>query len=40
MQQAKALLEAGELVAIPTETMYGLAANGLNAKAYKSEDLI
>ncbi|WP_053404498.1 L-threonylcarbamoyladenylate synthase [Persicobacter sp. CCB-QB2] len=33
IQQAKALLEAGELVAIPTETVYGLAANGLNAKA-------
>ncbi len=29
--KAKALLEASELVAIPTETVYGLAGNGLNA---------
>ena len=28
--QAKALLEQGELVAIPTETVYGLAANALD----------
>lgn len=31
--RAKALLEAGELVAIPTETVYGLAANALNPTA-------
>lgn len=30
---AKTLLQAGELVAIPTETVYGLAANALNADA-------
>lgn len=30
---AKRHLENGELVAIPTETVYGLAANGLNAEA-------
>jgi L-threonylcarbamoyladenylate synthase len=30
---AKELLEKGELVAIPTETVYGLAANALNAEA-------
>ncbi|MBX2903173.1 MAG: threonylcarbamoyl-AMP synthase [Chitinophagales bacterium] len=33
LQQAKQLLEAGELVAIPTETVYGLAANALNTNA-------
>jgi L-threonylcarbamoyladenylate synthase len=33
LENAKALLGAGELVAIPTETVYGLAANGLNAAA-------
>jgi L-threonylcarbamoyladenylate synthase len=31
--QAKKLLEQGELVAIPTETVYGLAANALNSLA-------
>ncbi len=31
--KAKDLLERGELVAIPTETVYGLAANGLQANA-------
>lgn len=31
--KAKALLEAGELVAIPTETVYGLAGNALNPLA-------
>jgi len=31
--KAKFLLEQGELVAIPTETVYGLAGNGLNLKA-------
>ena len=30
---AKALLESGELVAIPTETVYGLAANAFQADA-------
>jgi L-threonylcarbamoyladenylate synthase len=30
---AKHILEQGELVAIPTETVYGLAANGLNPNA-------
>jgi len=30
---AKQLLESGELVAIPTETVYGLAGNALNEKA-------
>ncbi|MCB9283462.1 MAG: threonylcarbamoyl-AMP synthase [Lewinellaceae bacterium] len=33
IQHAKNLLEAGELVAIPTETVYGLAANAYNDKA-------
>lgn len=31
--QAKKLLEDGELVAIPTETVYGLAANAINTEA-------
>jgi L-threonylcarbamoyladenylate synthase len=31
--KAKSLLEQGKLVAIPTETVYGLAANALDAKA-------
>lgn len=31
--KAKALLEAGDVVAVPTETVYGLAANALNPKA-------
>jgi L-threonylcarbamoyladenylate synthase len=31
--QAAGLLEAGEVVAIPTETVYGLAANALNEEA-------
>jgi L-threonylcarbamoyladenylate synthase len=33
LEKAKALLTRGELVAIPTETVYGLAANALNAEA-------
>jgi L-threonylcarbamoyladenylate synthase len=33
IEKAARLLAAGELVAIPTETVYGLAANALNAKA-------
>ena len=31
--KAKALLEKGELVAIPTETVYGLAGNALDISA-------
>lgn len=31
--QAKSFLDKGELVAIPTETVYGLAGNALNASA-------
>jgi L-threonylcarbamoyladenylate synthase len=42
IQKAKQLIEAKELVAIPTETVYGLAANGLNAdavlKIYKAKN--
>ena len=33
IQQAIDLLSKGELVAIPTETVYGLAANALNEDA-------
>ncbi|HET9485785.1 MAG TPA: L-threonylcarbamoyladenylate synthase [Chryseosolibacter sp.] len=33
INKAKELLEKGELVAIPTETVYGLAANALDADA-------
>ena len=33
IQRAKILLENGELVAIPTETVYGLAGNALDAEA-------
>ncbi len=33
LQKAKQLLEQNKLVAIPTETVYGLAANALNAEA-------
>jgi L-threonylcarbamoyladenylate synthase len=33
VEQAAELLQAGELVALPTETVYGLAANALNANA-------
>ena len=33
LNMAAEKLEQGELVAIPTETVYGLAANGLNANA-------
>jgi L-threonylcarbamoyladenylate synthase len=33
IKEAKALLDAGGLVAIPTETVYGLAANAYDAKA-------
>lgn len=33
VRRAAALLRAGELVALPTETVYGLAANALNPRA-------
>jgi L-threonylcarbamoyladenylate synthase len=33
IQKAKVLLEQGELVGMPTETVYGLAANALNVDA-------
>src|SRR6187402_1893542 len=33
IQKAKALLEQGELVAIPTETVYGLAGNATNIES-------
>ena len=33
INQAASILKAGNLVAIPTETVYGLAANALDAKA-------
>ena len=33
VKSAAALLRAGEVVALPTETVYGLAANALDAKA-------
>jgi len=33
VEKAAALLQAGEVVAVPTETVYGLAANALNPQA-------
>src|SRR2546423_4368944 len=33
VQQAVSLLKSGELVALPTETVYGLAANAFDAQA-------
>src|SRR6266581_3676310 len=33
VKRAVELLRAGEVVALPTETVYGLAANALDAKA-------
>ena len=33
VRKAVALLRAGEVVALPTETVYGLAANALDARA-------
>ena len=33
IQAAKALLQKGEVVGIPTETVYGLAGNALNGDA-------
>lgn len=35
MQQASTLLASGKLVAFPTETVYGLGANGLDAAAVR-----
>lgn len=35
MEEAGALIQAGALVAFPTETVYGLGADGLNAQASK-----
>lgn len=35
IQQASALLQQGQIVAIPTETVYGIAANALNGEAVK-----
>ena len=36
VELAASLLRSGKLVAVPTETVYGLAANALNAKAVRS----
>ena len=36
VQRAAELLRAGEVVALPTETVYGLAANALSAEAVLS----
>src|SRR5262245_60129030 len=36
VQQAAELIRAGRLVAFPTETVYGLGADGLNAEAVKA----
>src|SRR5690606_9245756 len=33
IKKAKQLLEAGQVIAIPTETVYGLAGNALDAHA-------
>ena len=33
MVKAAAFIQAGEVVAFPTETVYGLGANGLNSEA-------
>src|SRR5688572_16660358 len=35
VEAAADLLKAGDVVAVPTETVYGLAANALNASAVK-----
>ncbi len=35
VEQAAAILRRGGLVAIPTETVYGLGANGLDAQAVR-----
>ena len=36
IQQASTYLKQGQLVAIPTETVYGLAGNALDVKAVSS----
>ena len=36
LRETAALLRQGQLVAFPTETVYGLGANGLNAQAVKA----
>lgn len=36
INKARSLLEAGQLVAIPTETVYGLAGNGFDTRAVAS----
>lgn len=36
LAEAAALLRAGELAAVPTETVYGLAGNGLDARAVEA----
>ncbi|WP_276840036.1 Sua5/YciO/YrdC/YwlC family protein, partial [Anaerovibrio lipolyticus] len=36
IREAATMLRNGQLVAIPTETVYGLAANGLDEVAVKS----
>lgn len=36
LDEAARLLKDGELVAIPTETVYGLAANALDGNAVKT----
>ena len=33
LNEAAALIAAGQLVAVPTETVYGLACSGLDADA-------
>ena len=35
LEEAARLLKSGEVVGIPTETVYGLAANAFNAEAVK-----
>ena len=35
IQQAAALLKAGKLIGLPTETVYGLAADAKNDEAVK-----
>ena len=42
IEQAAALIKAGEVVSFPTETVYGLGADGLNptavAKIFAAKD--
>jgi len=35
LHKAKIILDKGDVVAVPTETVYGLAANAYNSKAIK-----